>query len=128
MGRPMITAFQHGYIWPIARRLFPEEGQVFDGHHSFIVRYQTGEDLGLDMHIDDSDVTFDACLGYNFTGSALSFCGQMATPDHRRLTYIYHHEMGRALLFLGQRRHGVGDIASGQRMNLLIWSHNGPWR
>jgi hypothetical protein len=53
--RPMISALQQQYIWPLARVLFPKEGQQFDDHHSFIVRYQADEDLGLDMHTDDSD-------------------------------------------------------------------------
>jgi len=34
----------------------------FDDHHSFIVRYQAGKALGLDMHMDDSDVTFNIFL------------------------------------------------------------------
>ena len=29
------------------------------------------EDRGLDMHTDDSDVTFNVCLGDTFTGATL---------------------------------------------------------
>lgn len=54
---------QQQVLWPIARTLFPIEGCRFDGHHSFLVHYKIGEDLGLDMHTDDSDVTFNVCLG-----------------------------------------------------------------
>ena len=43
--------------------LFPGVGSHFDRHHTFVVRYKVGEDLGLDMHTDDSDVTFNVCLG-----------------------------------------------------------------
>ncbi|KAL3937850.1 MAG: hypothetical protein SGARI_001971 [Bacillariaceae sp.] len=53
--RPMISALQQQYIWPLAKVLFPVEGNQLDDHHSFIVRYQANEDLGLDMHTDDSD-------------------------------------------------------------------------
>jgi len=126
--QPMITAFQQQYIWPLARRLFPEEGAKLDGHHSFIVRYQASEDLGLDMHTDDSDVTFNVCLGDEFTGATLSFCGQIGTPAHRKLSHTYHHELGRAVVHLGTRRHGADDIATGRRVNLIIWSHNSRWR
>mmetsp|Transcript_13611 Transcript_13611/g.27501 ORF Transcript_13611/g.27501 Transcript_13611/m.27501 type:complete len:320 (-) Transcript_13611:79-1038(-) len=126
--RPMITAFQQQYIWPLARRLFPEEGERFDDHHSFIVRYQASEDLGLDMHTDDSDVTFNVCLGDEFTGATLTFCGQIGTPAHRQLTHTYSHELGRAVIHLGSRRHGADDIASGRRLNLIVWSHNARWR
>ena len=39
------------------------------------VRYRSDEDAGLDMHTDDSDVTFNVCLGKEFTGAGLTFCG-----------------------------------------------------
>ena len=61
---------------PVAEALFPEQGGgALDGHHSFLVQYQEGADLGLDMHTDDSDVTFNVCLGKDFTGAGLQFCG-----------------------------------------------------
>ena len=48
----------------------------------FIVRYKSDEDPGLDMHTDDSDVTFNACLNSNFTGrwtNVLRRRGHLAT-------------------------------------------------
>mmetsp|Transcript_21622 Transcript_21622/g.51091 ORF Transcript_21622/g.51091 Transcript_21622/m.51091 type:complete len:416 (+) Transcript_21622:112-1359(+) len=127
--RPLISAFQHDYLWPLSRILFPKQASQFDDHHSFIVRYQAGEDLGLDMHTDDSDVTFNVCLGeHGFTKSTLTFCGMFGSPDHRHVSHVYHHEIGRAILHLGNRRHGADDIATGKRINLIIWSHNWKWR
>lgn len=127
--RPLITSFQQNYIWPICRHLFPKEASQFDNHHSFLVRYESKEDLGLDMHTDDSDVTFNVCLGEpGFTGSTLTFCGMFGASNHRKYSHTYHHEIGRAELHLGSQRHGADDIASGRRMNLIIWSHNSKWR
>jgi len=126
--RPLVTDLQQRFIWPVARRLFPKQAEMFDSHHSFIVRYQQGEDLGLDMHIDDSDVTFNVCVGEKFTGATLSFCGNFGEPTHRKFTYRYKHEIGRAVLHLGTRRHGADDIETGSRMNLIVWSHNSKWR
>ena len=126
--RQMITDFQQSYLWPIASRLFPKQGASFDDHHSFIVRYQADQDLGLDMHVDDSDVTFNVCLGHDFTGARLRFCGDLGAPNHRHLTHTYHHEVGRAILHLGSRRHGADDIESGSRANLIVWNHNYAWR
>jgi hypothetical protein len=108
--------------------LFPREGAKFDDHHSFIVRYQSDEDLGLDMHVDDSDVTFNVCLGHDFTGATLTFCGNLGQPDHRKQSHTYHHEVGRAVIHLGSRRHGADDIASGSRANLIVWNHNQAFR
>jgi hypothetical protein len=109
--RPMITAFQQRYLWPLSRHLFPAQASQFDDHHSFIVRYRAGEDLGLDMHTDDSDVTFNVCLGEQFTGATLSFCGMFGAPNHRKHTHTYHHKVGRAILHLGNRRHGA-DVSN----------------
>lgn len=126
--RPMISAFQREYLWPVARHLFPIEASQFDGHHSFMVRYRAGEDLGLDMHTDDSDVTFNVCLGEVFTGATLSFCGMFGAPGHRRHEHTYRHEVGRAVLHLGNRRHGADDIETGRRSNLIVWNTNDAYR
>ena len=126
--RPLVTSFQQKYLWPLSRHLFPVQASRFDDHHSFIVRYRADEDLGLDMHTDDSDVTFNVCIGEEFTGATLSFCGMFGSPDHRHHTHTYQHEVGRAILHLGNRRHGADDIQSGRRSNLIVWSHNNEYR
>jgi hypothetical protein len=60
--KPMLDRFQAEILLPIASLLFPTEGAQFDSHHSFMVQYKPNEDLGLDMHTDDSDVTFVSTL------------------------------------------------------------------
>merc|ERR1719231_1610739 len=65
-------------LQPLAHALFPGIGSYLGHHHSFIVRYKVGEDLGLDMHTDDSDVTYNICLGKEFSGAGLTFCGMMS--------------------------------------------------
>lgn len=123
--RGMVTVMQQDYIWPISRVLFPVDGEQFDDHHSFLVRYQANEDLGLDMHTDDSDVTFNVCLGDNqFDGGTLVFCGMFGTGTHRHYTHTYQHEIGRAVLHLGDHRHGADDIKSGTHQNWIVWNHN----
>ena len=65
---------------PIAKLLFPRAGAgFFDHHHTFVVQYEPGKDLGLDMHTDSSHVTFNACLGKEFTGAPLVFCGMQVS-------------------------------------------------
>lgn len=123
--KAMITDFQR-ILWPLTNVLFPLQSfPSFDDHHSFIVKYSANEDLGLDMHIDDSDVTLNVCLGdTNFTGATLVFCGMFAAKDHRKVSHVYHHQVGRAILHLGTRRHGAETIISGTRTNLIVWNHN----
>ena len=76
-----MDALQARVLSPVAEALFPAQGGgCLDGHHSFIVQYSEGADLGLDMHTDDSDVTFNVCLGKEFSGAGLQFCGVLGGP------------------------------------------------
>ena len=102
--------------------------QRLDRHHSFIVRYKQGEDAGLDMHTDDSDVTFNVCLGKEFTGAGLTFCGSIGRPGHRHFSHCYKHIVGRCVVHLGTRRHGADDIRTGERLNLIVWNKSDTFR
>merc|ERR550532_96619 len=101
---PLITALQQEHLLPLQRALYPEEGAEADDHHCFIVRYKAGEDVGLDMHEDDSDVTLNVCLGKEFSAATLSFCGLACEDDHRKLKYTYAHAKGRAVIHRGRHR------------------------
>jgi hypothetical protein len=74
-------------------------------------------------------VTLNVCLGdNNFTGATLAFCGMVGKPDHRQYQHTYHHKVGRAVLHLGDRRHGAEAIESGTRMNWIVWNQNWKYR
>ena len=45
--------------------------------------YKQNEDTHLDVHTDDSDVTFNVCLGREFEGAGLVICGLSGKADHR---------------------------------------------
>ena len=121
---PLFDALVSSMLAPISRHLFPLEGGSLDKHHSFVVQYESGKDLGLDMHTDNSDVTFNVCLGREFDGAGLTFCGYMGEPHHRHFSYRYKHEVGRCVVHLGRRRHGADNITSGERVNLIVWCTN----
>ena len=125
--RPSLDALQVR-VHVLAQALFPREAANFDDHHAFIVAYSAEEDARLDMHTDDSDVTLNVCLGQNFSGAGLTFCGDVGDADHRALSHRYSHVPGRALLHLGRRRHGADTIASGRRVNLIMWNYCKEWR
>lgn len=124
---PFIQEYQR-MLQPIGELLYPGAGEVWDGNHCFIVRYREGEDLGLDMHTDDSDVTFNICLGLEFDGAGLPFCGMMGAANHRKHTYTYQHVKGRCVVHLGRKRHGADDITSGERLNIILWNHSSTYR
>ena len=127
--RSAITHLQRTVLQPMADALYPTQAAGgFDGHHSFMVQYKAGQDLGLDMHTDDSDVTFNVCLGRNFTGAGLTLCGDSRVPTHRQFYKSYEHVVGRCLVHLSSRRHGADDIREGERNNLIIWNSNQKFR
>ena len=126
----MMNELQEQYLQPLSRVLFPFMQHVtFDSQHSFLVSYEPHRDMGLDMHTDDSEVTFNCCLGKEgFMASGLTFCGVKGADTHRQFSLKYVHRLGRAVVHLGNRRHGADDIVSGQRVNLIVWCKCHVWR
>lgn len=127
----MASALQRDHLAPIAKHLWGgAQGASLDVHHTFVVRYEAkpGRDFGLDMHTDDSDVTFNVCLGKEFEGGELAVCGVMRSAAHRRLAGVLPHAKGRCLVHLGSQRHGAQDVRSGERVNLIVWNRSAAWR
>lgn len=127
--RDFITDLQQRVLLPISKILYPAESSNFDDHHSFVVSYEPHKDTGLDMHTDDSDVTWNICLGTEgFQASGLTFCGYKGAANHRQLSKVYKHEIGRACVHLGMKRHGADNITAGERHNLIIWCTSSEYR
>lgn len=127
--RDILTDLQLKYFLPVSKAFFPIEASAFTSHHSFIVSYQPDKDRALDLHTDDSDLTWNICLGREgFTGSGLTFCGVMAEANHRQYSCSYQHKVGHAVVHLGSQRHGAESITSGERHNLIMWCKNDVYR
>ena len=93
----------------------------------FIYLYR---DRKLDLHVDDSAVTLNVCLGTEFTDGQLYF-GGIRCSSHTSSTKprddeeIYlKHQVGTACLHLGAHRHRALPITSGRRLNLVLWVSN----
>lgn len=125
---PFIFALQDQIVQPLAAVLFPKEGSELESHHSFTVRYKGDEDTHLDVHTDDSDVTFNVNIFGDYEGCPLVFCGLVGAPDHRQFRTAYQHKVGHAVMHSGRHRHGAEDITGGERMNLIVWSYSYNFR
>lgn len=125
---PLIFAMQDAVIQPLASVLFPREGSELESHHAFTIRYRGGEDTHLDVHTDDSDVTFNVNIFGDYEGCPLVFCGIVGEPDHRHFRTAYQHRLGYAVMHSGRHRHGAEDITTGERMNLVVWSYSYNFR
>ena len=130
---PFVKALQDKVCGPLAQALFKTHphghpAADFDSTHSFIVKYRGDEDPHLDVHTDDSDVTFNVCLGRDFEGCGLVFCGMIGAKDHRQHCKTYEHRVGTCVCHLGSKRHGADDITRGERLNLIVWNHGLAFR
>ena len=63
-------------IQPIAMELWWGIGEdSLSAHNTFTVDYHQTRDKKLELHIDDSEITINYCLGQEFTGGDLVFEG-----------------------------------------------------
>lgn len=121
---PMADLLLRDVLQPIAALLFPRDGAQLDSIHPFLNRYKPDLNQGLDMHRDNSDISFTGCLGRTFEGGALNFCGVMGNPDHRKMKLRYYHKTGRCITHLGHHRHGVDKTTAGEKVSLVMWCQN----
>lgn len=118
------------FIQPFASLLLVREtgGCALDTHHSFMVQYMQGEDVKLDMHTDDSEVTLNVNICDEFEGAGLTFCGLYGSEQRRKVSRQYAHVRGRAVIHAGLHTHGADDIASGRRFNIIVWCRSSEFR
>ena len=127
----------HPFITALCRLAFFEIGQLLlpmfaenslDHHHTFVVEYGEGRDVFLDMHVDDSEVTFNVNICDTFEGSSLVLCGMSGEPSRRKHQNTYTHALGKALVHAGAQRHGALPITKGERYNLIVWTRSSQSR
>lgn len=141
--RPALTELFRSYLWGVGARLFGEGGDraeslggvpletqnwggsTLSDHYTFMVRYTPDTDRGLDMHVDEADVTFNIGLteeGVDYDGGDLAFCGMFGQESYRRKSITYRHQLGRCVVHAGKRRHSVLDVEFGERASLVVWT------
>jgi len=101
---------------------------AIDDHHSFIVEYAIGKDKELHLHVDDSELTLNICLGVDFTGGNILFKGHIDNPQSQLVHGEYEHVKYRAILHDGRHMHAAAPIESGERYNLIIWCRSSEYR
>jgi len=119
-------------LLPIIRAALPQFSNVvaFEDVYAKIVKYTAiGEaDRDWPVHIDESDVTVNLCLGpEGFEGSDLQIV-TTSTPDVSIGTAAvgelslctYRHRPMRALFHVGTLPHGVSLLRSGERVSIIM--------
>eukprot|EP01130_Rhizamoeba_saxonica_P015846 TRINITY_DN7180_c0_g1_i2.p1 TRINITY_DN7180_c0_g1~~TRINITY_DN7180_c0_g1_i2.p1 ORF type:complete len:428 (-),score=83.20 TRINITY_DN7180_c0_g1_i2:42-1325(-) len=122
---PFLQELLDIYITPLAHLLYPEWGtRNISSHHGFVVEYQIGKDHDLDYHMDQSAITLNIGLGKEFEGGDLYFNGVRGHSSESTESAIVRHDVGRALIHVGQHWHGAKSITSGERYNLILWGRS----
>jgi hypothetical protein len=109
-----------------AAPLFPGvTGPVVDVH-AFVAAYGPGRDTSLSLHVDDSTLTLNLCLGDRFRGGEVVFEG-VRCPAHRQgplsaaERFGWEPRPGEAVLHRGAHRHHVSPVWEGRRTHLIVW-------
>ncbi|PWA39043.1 oxoglutarate/iron-dependent dioxygenase [Artemisia annua] len=131
---PMLEKLMEDFIRHISRIFFADVGGfVLDSHHGFVVEYGYNRDIELGLHVDDSEVTLNVCLGKHFSGGELFFKGvrcdkHMNTEALPEEIFDYSHVRGHAIMHRGRHRHGARATTTGDRINLLLWCRSSVFR
>lgn len=118
----------------IVHELFPEvRDEGVDHHHAFSVTYGDEHNRSLGFHADDSEVTFNFCVGGEFIGSDLYFQGRRCfnhmQTDHRPEEHVEIEQIpGTCIVHAGLHRHGVLPILQGSRRTLIVWTKSSRFR
>jgi len=76
------------------------------------VKYKIGEDLSLEEHVDDSEVTLNVSLGKTFVGGDLDFHGIKGTSSCKKQHFQWQHKPGIGVLHIGSYWHSALPISS----------------
>jgi len=110
------------YLVPIVKKVYPQYRNVtsFSDVYSKVVKYNINEDEDWPVHIDQSCVTINICIGRDFKGSNLRFHENKTSIQKNGSYYDYMHEVGRMVIHLGDCKHSITRLESGSRYSLII--------
>ncbi|XP_054749410.1 2-oxoglutarate and iron-dependent oxygenase domain-containing protein 2-like [Lytechinus pictus] len=117
------------YLAPITSLLYPDVGgNSLDSHRAFVVKYKLGEDVDLNYHYDNAEVTINVSLGKEFSDGELYFGDMRQMPCNETRYTRFQHQKSIGLLHRGQHMHGAMPISDGERYNLIIWMRSSQQR
>lgn len=68
------------------------------------------------------------CIGKEFEGGNLIFGDMKSIPLFQSTCLLSSHKIGYGILHRGQQYHGSLSIASGERLNLILWMRSSSIR
>lgn len=125
---PFFDVFVRDYFSHFAK-ILNKGAYELDDHHTFVVEYFIGGDTNLSIHVDDSELTINVCLGVEgFKGGQVFFRGHRDKPATYNDYGEYENVIGRAIIHDGRHMHGACNLIAGERYNLIIWCRSSEYR
>jgi len=112
MVKTMIT----DQIAPVIGLLFPQLKQMPYQIYPKLMTYDLGKNEDWPIHTDGDIATLNICLGKDFEGTDLRLYDKV--DDNKYVDY--KHQTGRMVIHLGDNRHAVTPLKSGQRYSLIV--------
>jgi len=102
-------------ITPLIRYLYPQLRTTVWEIYPKLMTYRVGKNEDWPIHTDGDIGTLNVCLGNEFEGTELRLY------DSNQTSYKdYKHQIGRAVILLGNNHHSVTPLRSGTRYSLVI--------
>lgn len=131
---PLLDRLRERVVVPLARQHFADLGGAeLDHQHAFVAVYEPDGDRDLALHLDDSGVTLNLCLGQVFEGGDLQLSGLRCAhhaqgPSAPRERARVAHVPGQALVHAGWHRHEALPLRGGRRLALILWCRSSALR
>jgi len=101
-------------ISPLIRYLYPQLRNKNWDIYPKLMSYRMGKNEDWPIHSDGDIATVNICLGNQFEGTDLRLYKDQNTFKD------YKHQIGRAIILLGDNLHSVTPLKSGTRYSLVI--------
>jgi len=102
------------HISPFIRYLYPQLRNTNWNIYPKLMSYRMGKNEDWPIHSDGDIATLNICLGNQFEGTDLRLFKDKNTFKD------YKHQIGRAVVLLGDNLHSVTPLISGTRYSLVI--------
>jgi len=102
------------HISPLIRYLYPQLRNTNWDIYPKLMSYRMGKNEDWPIHSDGDIATLNICLGNQFEGTDLRLFKDKNTFKD------YKHQIGRAVVLLGDNLHSVTPLISGTRYSLVI--------
>jgi len=111
-----IKSMVNDHLSDLITSLYPQLKEVPYEVYPKLMTYEMGKNEDWPIHTDGDIATLNICLSKNFQGTNL----RLYSKSEPSKFIDYQHQIGRAVIILGDNLHSVTPLESGTRYSLVI--------